>query len=245
MKSPIAVLCAVLLAAGAACAKSDAKGHVTEAQVKAYLLAHPEIVMEHQDFVDAIQDAYLRRSMTAERGKVESKLAALRKQIFDDPRDPQVGPRNAKVTVVEFFDYRCPHCKEAAPELLALIRSHPEVRFVFKEFPIFGEKSQAAAAAALAAAQQGKYLAVYGALMADKSIDAASIAKIETDAGLSPQKTQALAASPAIQAEIADVNKLATQLGVAGTPGFLVNDHYVVGADIPELTRLIAEQQKR
>jgi protein-disulfide isomerase len=245
MKLPIAALCAVLLAAGAACARTDAKGPVTEAQVRSYLLAHPDMLVEHQDLIDAIQESYVRRSMTAERGKVESKVAAFRQQIFDDPRDPQVGPRNAKVTVVEFFDYRCPHCKEAAPELLALIRSHPDVRFVFKEFPIFGEKSQAAATAALAAAQQGKYLPVYSALMGDKTVDAASIAKIETDAGLSPEKTRTLAAAPAVQTQIADVNKLATQLGVSGTPGFLVNNHYVVGADMEELTRLIAEQQKR
>jgi protein-disulfide isomerase len=191
-----------------------------------------------------MQDAYVSKQANAEATQVKSHLAALQKQIFDDPRDPSVGPKDAKVTVVEFFDYRCPHCKEAAPDFLALIKAHPDVRFVFKELPIFGPQSQAAAAAAIASYQQGKYLDVYRDLMADHAVDAESVEQILAKNGLEPKHTLALAGDAKIASQIADISRLATSLGVQGTPGFLVNDQYVSGADMPALTKAIEAKQK-
>ena len=231
-----AALCAALLLAAGACTKAAGDDKAFDDKVHAYLLAHPEVLLE-------MQDAYVAKQVNTEATQVHSHLAALKSQIFNDPRDPSVGPKDAKVTVVEFFDYRCPHCKEAAPDVLALIKDHPEVRFVFKELPIFGPPSQAAAAAAIAAYQQGKYLDVYRDLMADHSVDADSIAQILAKNGLEPKHTLALAADPKVAAQIADVSRLASSLGVQGTPGFLVNDQYVSGADIPALKKAI-EQQK-
>ena len=206
-------------------------------KVHAYLLAHPEVILE-------MQDAYVHRQAANEATQVQSHLSSLRQQIFDDPRDPSVGPKHAKVTVVEFFDYRCPHCKDAAPDVLNLIRTHPDVRFVFKEMPIFGEQSQAAAAVALAANRQGKYLPVYQALMADHAVNQESISQILTQTGLNPTRTLEESSDPKIATQIADIARQASSLGVTGTPGFLVNNHYVAGADIPALTKLIDQQRK-
>lgn len=108
----------------------------------------------------------------------------------------------------------------------------------------FFDMTPAAAAAAIAANQQGKYLDVYRDLMADHSVDADSIDQILTKNGLEPKRTLALAADPKIAAQIADVSHLASSLGVQGTPGFLVNDQYVSGADIEALKKAIAAQQK-
>lgn len=238
MKIHVAAACAVILAATAGCSRSQAEDKVFDAKVHAYLLAHPEVLLE-------MQEAYTRKQIANESAGVQKKIATLHKQIFDDPRDPSVGPKTAKVTVVEFFDYRCPHCKEAAPEVLALMRAHPDVRFVFKEFPIFGATSQAAAGAALAANQQGKYLPVYSALMADRAVDAAAVSKILSENGLSTEKSKALAESDAVKTQLADVKQLAIDLGVEGTPGFVVNGHYVVGADMAQLTKLIDQETKR
>jgi protein-disulfide isomerase len=232
-----AAVCAALLLAAGACARHEADDKAFGDKVHAYLVAHPEVLLE-------MQEAYVRKQTTAEAETVQSHIPALRKQIFDDPRDPSVGPKDAKVTVVEFFDYRCPHCKDAAPDVLNLIRTHPDVRFVFKEMPIFGPQSQAAAAAALAANAQGKYLPVYAGLMTDHAVDADSIKQILTQNGLDPARVEAAAADPKIAAQIADVARLAQNLGVTGTPGFLVNDRYVAGADIPALTKAIDEQKK-
>jgi protein-disulfide isomerase len=233
-----AALCAALLLAAGACTKPAADDAAFDAKVHAYLLAHPEVLLE-------MQDAYVAKQTSAEQSQVQSHVAALKTQIFDDPRDPAVGPKDAKVTVVEFSDYRCPHCKEAAPDVLALIKAHPDVRFVFKELPIFGPQSQAAAAAAIAAYQQGKYLGVYQDLMADHSVDADSINQILVKNGLDPKHTLALAEDPKVAAQIADISHLASTLGVQGTPGFLVNDQYVSGADIPALKKAIATEQQK
>jgi protein-disulfide isomerase len=232
-----AALCAALLLAAGACARPQADDKAFGDKVHAYLLAHPEVLLE-------MQEAYVRKQTSAEANTVQSHVPALRKQIFDDPRDPSVGPKDAKVTVVEFFDYRCPHCKDAAPDVLNLIRTHPDVRFVFKEMPIFGPQSQAAAAAALAANQQGKYLPVYAGLMTDRAVDAQSVKQVLAQSGLNPAQVEAAAADPKIAAHIADVARLASSLGISGTPGFLVNDRYVAGADIPALTKAIDEQKK-
>lgn len=233
-----AAMCATLLLAAGACTKAAADDKAFDARVHAYLLAHPEVLLEAQDAL-AVKQA------NAEATQVQAHLAALKPQIFDDPRDASVGPKDAKVTVVEFFDYRCPHCKDAAPDLLALIKAHPEVRFVFKELPIFGPQSQAAAAAAIASNQQGKFLDVYRDLMADHAVDADSIHQILARDGLDPKHTLALAADPKVAAQIADVARLASSLGVQGTPGFLVNDQYVSGADIPALKTAIEAQEQK
>lgn len=235
-----AALCAALLLAAGACTKVAADDKSFDEKVHTYLLAHPEVLLE-------MQDAYVAKQANAEATQVHSHLTALRKQIFDDPRDPSAGPKDAKVTVVEFFDYRCPHCKDAAPDVLALIKAHPDVRFVFKELPIFGPQSQAAAAAAIAAYEQGpgKYLDIYRDLMADHSVDADSIGQILAKNGLEPKHTLALAAAPKVASQIADVSRLASSLGVEGTPGFLVNDQYVSGANIPALQQAIETQQKK
>jgi protein-disulfide isomerase len=234
-----AALCAALLLSASACARPRAdEDKAFGDKVHAYLLAHPEVLLE-------MQDAYVRKQTSAEATQVQSHIAALRKQIFDDPRDPSVGPKDAKVTVVEFFDYRCPHCKDAAPDVLNLIRTHPDVRFVFKEFPIFGAQSQMAAATALAANREGKYLPVYAGLMTDRVVDLESVGKVLKQSGLDPARVQAAAGDPQIAAQLGDIQRLAQSLGVTGTPGFLVNDTYVAGADIPALTKAIDEAKKK
>jgi protein-disulfide isomerase len=237
MKPARTALTVALLVALAACTKTGAHDKAFEDKVHAYLLAHPEVLLE-------MQEAYVRKQATTEASQVESHVAKLQTKIFDDPRDPSVGPKDAKVTVVEFFDYRCPHCKDAANDYLALIKAHPDVRFVFKEMPIFGAPSQAAASAALAANAQGKYLGVYSALMADHAVDQDSISQILKDNGLDPARTMLAAADPKYAAQITDVSHLAADLGVTGTPGFLINGKYVAGADIDTVGKLIDAQKK-
>jgi protein-disulfide isomerase len=240
MKPARAALTAALLIALGACSRAGADADkVFGTKVHDYLVAHPEVLME-------MQDAYTKKQMTDEASKVEQHIPALRGKIFDDPRDPSVGPRNAKVTVVEFFDYRCPYCKGAAQDYLALIKAHPDVRFVFKEMPlsIHGPEARSAAAAALASNREGKYLQVYSALMADRAVDEDSINQVLAKEGLDPQRVRAAAADPKISAQIDDVASLANTLGVDGTPGFLVNGRFVSGARLDEISKLIEQAKK-
>ena len=98
--------------------------------------------------------------------KAKTALPALRAALERDPRDFVANP-DGKITVTEFYDYRCPHCINIAPKVVDLIQRHPDVRFVFKEMPIFGATSEHAARAALAAKAQGKdYVGLYEAICA-------------------------------------------------------------------------------
>ncbi|MGA2951465.1 MAG: thioredoxin domain-containing protein, partial [Caulobacteraceae bacterium] len=113
-------------------------------RVRAYLLAHPEVL---EEATQRLQDSQEAKAQAAMR-QGETQLPALRAAVERDPRDFVANP-NGKVTVTEFYDYRCPHCINMAPQIVAMIKGHPEVRFVFKEMPIFGAESDHAAYAAL------------------------------------------------------------------------------------------------
>ncbi|RYG15580.1 MAG: disulfide bond formation protein DsbA, partial [Caulobacteraceae bacterium] len=100
-----------------------------EQRVRGYLLSHPEMLQEMSDALRTQQDN-ARISTVNERAAANPTLLAV------DARDPAFGPADAKVTVIEFFDFRCPGCKATAPEVLRLMQAHPDVRFVFKDWPI-------------------------------------------------------------------------------------------------------------
>jgi protein-disulfide isomerase len=243
-----AALCALSLSA---CGRDN--DEVFGERVRAFLIAHPEVLKEAQEAYYAKLDA----EKVARAKPVIEKHA---REIFADPRDPFVGPANAKVTVVQFFDYRCPHCKaEAAPGVLALIKRHPDVKFVFKEFPIFGGPSQAASRTALSVwrSDPKDYLPVYANMMADEDLDEsvndpagakkmqASVDKIVQAAGLDPNKITTFGASDAISAQLADTQRLAAELGVDGTPGFVVGDTLITGADMDKVEQLIEKGEKK
>jgi thiol-disulfide isomerase/thioredoxin len=100
-------------------------------------------------------------------------MTKYRQALERDPRDFVANP-NGSITVVEFFDYRCGYCKLAAPQIVELIQKNPDVRFVFKDFVIFGHDSEVAARMVLGAKDQGKSIELHKRLMAEKSLDAAA-----------------------------------------------------------------------
>src|SRR5687768_3884100 len=142
---PLVALLAGSLALSA-CNKPAEADPAFGAKVRAYLLEHPEVIEE------AV--VKLRQKQMLEQAKASaSTVSKYRQQLERDPRDVVINP-NGEFTVVEFFDYRCGYCKVVAPEVVKLIQENPDVRFVFKEFPIFGEVSDSAAKLALT--PQGK-----------------------------------------------------------------------------------------
>src|SRR5581483_6668370 len=116
------------------------------ARVKAYLMAHPEALRAALQNMQDREDQDTLKAQAAADKRAQSLLPSLRAQLERDPRDFVANP-GGKVTVTEFYDYRCPHCVNVAPKVLGLIRSRPDVRFVFKEMPIFGATSEHAARA--------------------------------------------------------------------------------------------------
>lgn len=222
----------------AACSKPADKAAVSRDQVLAYLDNHPEVINEASQRYELKR----RKEMLAE----SAKAIAVRKAALErDPRDFVANP-DGKVTVVEFFDYRCPYCKAALPALQSLILQNRDIRFVFKELPILPDAdgkvgvSLRASEAALAAKRAGKYQSVHDAMMATRSLDDAGIAKALKDNGLDPATTVADADDAH---HIKDVRDLALAIGATGTPTFVVGDTLIAGNSMDQLA--LAIQQAR
>ncbi len=112
--------------------RSSAKDDAFGDRVKAYILSHPEVIQQAIEKLQARADL----DEAAAEAKAKAALPAVRAALERDPRDFVANP-DGKVTVTEFYDYRCPHCVNAAPKVLALIAAHPDLRVVFKEFADF------------------------------------------------------------------------------------------------------------
>jgi protein-disulfide isomerase len=157
-------------------------------KVHAYLMAHPEVIREAVAKQDENEKLAAQKAATDAIGKY-------RNQLERDPRDFVANP-GGRITVVEFFDYRCGYCKLAAPEVVKLIEQNPDVRFVFKEFPIFGQVSDTAAKIALTDAGKAKGLDLYKAWMGEKALDDAGVDRHLADAGIDPMLVRKAADSP-------------------------------------------------
>ena len=212
-----------------ACQKAD--DAVFGQKVHAYLMAHPEVIREAADKLAENERVAAMKASTDAIGKFRGQL---------DPRDFVANP-NGKVTVVEFFDYRCGYCKLAAPEVVKLIGENPDVRFVFKEFPIFGEVSDTAAKVALTREAKAKGVQLYQALMSEKALDDAALVRHLAEVGIDPATARKDAQHPIIERQILDAHALAEALKIDGTPAFIVGDTMIPGADLPALRAAIAK----
>jgi protein-disulfide isomerase len=165
---------------------------------------------------------------------VHSIPAAAAAAITARPQTPAAGGGDADVTIVEFLDYNCPFCKKTAPELRKLLQADRRVQVFYKEWPIFGAVSQYAARAALAANWQGKFLAAHNALIsAPEDLDEVSqVDSLLKGAGVDLKRLGDDRARHAAEIDAAlDRNAAeAKELGLRGTPGFLIGRQLVPSA---------------
>jgi protein-disulfide isomerase len=206
-----------------------------ETIVRDYLKNHPEML------IDAIQAADDKLKADA-KDKSTQALAAHRQDVLNDPLSPVAGNPNGNVTLVEFFDYRCPYCKQVEPALEKLVSDDRQLRFVFKEFPVLGPDSETAARVALAARKQGKYDAFHRAMMGTSGhIDEAVIYKVAASVGLDADRLKQDMKSPDIDKELKANLELGKQLDLDGTPSFIVGDTIIPGAiGADDLKQLVA-----
>jgi protein-disulfide isomerase len=163
---------------------------------------------------------------------------------------PPAGAGQAEVTLVEYFDYNCPVCRELDPELRKLLAADPQVRLVRKDWAIFGEGSVYAAYASFAAAREGKYEAAHRALMTSASDldNSADVRSVLEAAGFDTAKIDAdVARHEKEYAEVLARNRReASELGLRGTPGLIVGNQLVLGpVDYQRLQRLLAQARHR
>ncbi|HBM41465.1 MAG TPA: hypothetical protein DD402_16690 [Sulfitobacter sp.] len=150
--------------------------------------------------------------------------------LENDPNAPVLGNPDGDVTVVEFFDYNCPYCRQVKPEMEALLAADPNVRVVYREWPILGDGSVFAARAALASRNQGKYEEFHWAMMQLKErAEEASILRTAEDIGLDVAQLRRDMNGPEIEEHIQTSMRLAQSLGFSGTPSFVIGDSLAPG----------------
>lgn len=163
---------------------------------------------------------------------VKSAIVADQGQLLQDPNSATAGDAAGKVSVVEFFDYRCPHCKAMEPTMSALLAAEPTIRVVYKEFPILGESSVVASRVALAAMKQGqrKYAELRRALIASKGeLTEDDALKIAASVGLDTTRLKADMSTGEGDAAINRNKQLGAALGITVTPTFVIGDEVLTG----------------
>jgi protein-disulfide isomerase len=184
-----------------------------------YLMSHPGILV---DMTNKLQESQDTSEDTARQAAVDK----LGQKAFFDPRLAFItGPANAKTTVVEFFDYNCPHCRKSLPAVMKFYNAHKDARFAFIEFPIEGPQSVVAARAAMAARKQpDKYVAFHFALMGEQGIvDEDTVYSDAQKTGLDVARLKTDMKSSQIDLALAESHTLAQAAKIDGTPAFLID----------------------
>ncbi|HCQ64749.1 MAG TPA: hypothetical protein DIU07_06060 [Rhodobacteraceae bacterium] len=200
---------------------------------------NPEIVME------AVAILQARDEQTAAAAAAQV-LSEQRFMLEEDPNAPVLGNPDGDVTIVEFFDYNCPYCKQAATAVEALIAADDNIRVVFREWPILSDGSVLAALAALAARKQGQYEAFHREMMALRGrAEEASVLAAAEKIGIDMEALRADMDAPDIAEHVDQSMRLAEMLGFSGTPSFVIGDALVPGfVPIEELERLVAKARE-
>jgi len=206
--------------------------------VREYLIAHPEVLQEAMVELE-------KRQTAAEAQKHKTAVTENAKELFSSPRQVVLGNPFGNVTFVEFFDYNCGYCKRAMDDMLTLLKDDPKLKVVLKEFPVLGPGSVEAAQVAVAVRMQDKtgkkYLEFHQKLLGGRGqADKARALAVAKEIGLNMAQLDKDVASPEVKATLQENFKLAEQLGLNGTPSYVIGDNVVVGAvGLPNLQEKI------
>ena len=228
----------VLHRAGVSIMGEDVGGSLDDAKIHDYLVKNPDILVEMSNELD-------KRQAEQQDAKQQKAISKNADKIYRSPETPVAANPDGDVTVVEFFDYNCGFCKRAMPEVVKIVGDDKKVKLVLKELPIFGEDSEAAAKAALAARKQGKYFEMHQKLFSEPGkANLEKALQVAQELGLDVEQLKKDMEDPAVKDTLAENCALAEELGVQGTPYTLVGDIVVAGApdDLhDQLTKKISE----
>ncbi|MEZ5676665.1 MAG: DsbA family protein [Thalassovita sp.] len=221
-------------------AMSDDERAAFRAEIRAYLLENPEVILEAYQIYESRQQ---QAQVQAEQQMVQ----AYAKQIFEDPNSWVGGNPDGDITLVEFMDYRCGYCKKAFDEVNQLIEADGNIRFIVKEFPILGEQSVLASRFAIATklvAGDDAYEKVHNELMGFKgNIAEKSLARLADKLDLDTDAIVAKLNDPQVNQILSDNHTLAGALQISGTPTFVLEQEmlrgYVPLANMMELVAAV------
>ncbi|WP_299844266.1 DsbA family protein [uncultured Roseovarius sp.] len=205
---------------------NDAEREMFRAEIRAYLLENPEVIMEAVAVLEERQaNAQAQGDMDLVRVNAED--------IFNDGHSWVGGNPDGDITLVEFMDYRCGYCRRAFDEVHDLLENDGNIRFIVKEFPILGEESTLASRFAIATQQlngEEAYKSVHDALMTFKGgINEASLSRIADTLGLDPAVIIDHMNSDEVNQIIAENHALAQRLSISGTPSFVMANQMLRG----------------
>lgn len=176
------------------------------------------------------------------------------KPVLEDPIKipldgaPTRGPENARVTLVEFSDFECPYCSKAITQVDALLKMYPnDIRLVYKQFPLsMHPHARLAAAAALAANQQGKFWPMHDQLFHNfRQLSREHILALAKEIGLDMDRFTSDLASGKFDAVVNKDYRDGEEAGVEGTPAFFINGkHYNGPMELAEVKPLIEAELK-
>jgi protein-disulfide isomerase len=180
-------------------------------------------------------------ALQADDGDRQKMALVAAKDTLVDPADPVAGNPNGDVTIVEFFDTRCPYCRKLEPTMADLLGRDHGVRLVYKDLPILGPPSVLGTKALLAAQRQGGYEKLRDAIMAaPPQTTKAMIQEAAVRLGLDWKRLEHDMDDPAIQARINTNLQLARSIGIEGTPALVIGGELIPGAvDLPELRKAV------
>jgi protein-disulfide isomerase len=207
---------------------SDDQRQQVEGIVKDYLLKHPEVLQEAMSALD-------KKQQEADAAKASASIKDNNATLFNSPHQVVLGNPQGNVQIVEFFDYNCGYCKRALPDMLTLLKSDSNIRFVLKEFPVLGEGSVEAAHVAVAARMQDpagkKYIDFHQKLLGGRGpADKARALAVAKEVGFDMPRLEKDMNSDEVKTTIDEDMKLADTLGVNGTPSYVIGNELVVGA---------------
>jgi protein-disulfide isomerase len=223
-----ALLLAAALAAAPAFAQealTPEQGVAVDERVRAYLLEHPEVILEALEVLE-------QRRQAAEAKADEALVAELRAPLFEDGYSHVSGNPDGDVTIVEFADYRCGYCKAAHPIVSELVQSDGNIRLIYKEFPILGQESMLASRVAMAALaiDEDGYERLHESLLTLKGgLDEATLFRLAEAAGFEEAALRKGMEAPEIAERIRENYTLAQALKIEGTPAFVIGDRVVRG----------------
>lgn len=206
--------------------------------VHQYLLDNPEVVYEAIQRLQGKEDAK-RVAQMRESAKSHAK------QLFGEPEPIVAGNPKGDITIVEFFDYRCPYCKSVKQNVADLLKQDGNIRLILKEFPILSAESELAARAAIASLRQNKYWDFHMAMMGAEDLSEEAIFKIAKDVGINVEKLKTDMKDDRVQKRLIETQELARIIGIDATPTFFIGDEPTSGAkSLEELKELVAAARK-
>jgi len=221
---------------------TDAERAALQAEMRAYLLANPDILIEMSQ---ALEQKQAEAQAVGDKGLIATNAA----EIFSDGYSFVGGNPEGDLTVVEFIDYRCGYCRKAHGDVAELVKSDGNIRYVVKEFPILGEESLLASRFAIAALQVAgadAYAEInagfYESFRGDVTEE--TLRAFASELGLDPAPILAAMETPEVTKVIEQNHLLAQRLQISGTPTFVVGEQMLRGfAPLDAMRGIVAEER--